>query len=116
MADKTLCSPDKIRVLSPDEVKDILDNDSNGNYLLLDVRQPEEYQNGHISGAKLIPLGDLEQRHGELDRSKNIITYCRSGRRSLGANVLLCGLGFQEVLNMGGGILGWHYRVGSRNL
>ncbi len=99
------CSPDNIITLSPDRVKSALDADRGGDYILLDVRQTEEYESGHIPGARFIPLGELEQRQGELDRSNKIITYCRSGKRSMGAAVLLCGLGFKEVYSMEGGIL-----------
>lgn len=105
------CSPDKITILSPDRVKSLLDADRGGSYILVDVRQPEEYDAGHIPGAAFIPLGVLEQRQGELDRSKKIITYCRSGKRSMGAAVLLCGLGFKEVFSMEGGILGWRHET-----
>lgn len=111
MTVKIACSLDEIRSLSPDKVKSILDADRQGNYILLDVRQPEEYQEGHIPGAKFIPLGELELREVELEREKKVITYCRSGRRSLGASVLLCGLGFKEVYNMEGGILNWHHEL-----
>jgi sulfur-carrier protein adenylyltransferase/sulfurtransferase len=46
-----------------------------GEVTLLDVRQPKEYERGHLPGAKLIPLGDLEGRLGELDRDKPIVIY-----------------------------------------
>jgi len=64
------------------------------------VRQPYEYEAGHIPGAKWIPLGEIEYRHAELERDKKIITYCRSGHRSMAANTLLCGLGFENVYNL----------------
>lgn len=111
MAMRIVCSLDEMSTLSPDEAKSILNADREGDYVLLDVRQPEEYEAGHIPGAKLIPLGELEQRQTELDKAKKIITYCRSGKRSLGASVLLCGLGFKEVYSMEEGILGWHYET-----
>jgi rhodanese-related sulfurtransferase/rubrerythrin len=109
---KIACAIDEIKSLSPDETRAILDKDSKGEYILLDVRQPEEYEVGHIPGAILIPLGELEGRQGELDRSKKIITYCRSGRRSMAAAITLCGLGFKDVHSMDGGILDWlHERI-----
>jgi rhodanese-related sulfurtransferase/rubrerythrin len=111
MAAKLTCSPDDIKVISPQEARALLDSDAKGDYILLDVRQPEEYWDIHIPGAKLIPLAELEQRQGELDRDKKIITYCRSGRRSMGASVILCGLGFKDVLNIRGGISDWHYEM-----
>lgn len=80
-----------------------------GQFVLVDVRQPEEYRSGHIPGARLVPLGELEARHGELAREKKIVTYCRSGHRSMGAAILLCGLGFKDVYTVDGGILDWNY-------
>ena len=108
---KITCAVDKIRGLTADEIKAILDKDKRGEFLLLDVRQPEEYEAGHIPGATLIPLGELEARQGELDRNKKIITYCRSGCRSMAAAIALYGLGFEGVQNLDGGILDWPYET-----
>ena len=106
---KIACAIDEIGSLSPDEVKATLDKDSKGEFILLDVRQPQEYEAEHIPGAMLVPLGELEAREGELDRSKKVITYCRSGRRSMAAAIGLCGLGFKGVNHLDGGILNWPY-------
>ena len=108
---KLTCSIDEISRLGPEDVKEILDKDKSAEYQLLDVRQPYEYEAGHIPGAKWIPLGELEYRHAELERDKKIITYCRSGHRSMAASISLCGLGFENVYNLDGGILNWHYDV-----
>lgn len=108
---KIACAVDEIRSLAPDQIKAVLDEDKKGEYLLLDVRQPEEYEAGHIPGATLIPLGELEARQGELDRNKKIIAYCRSGRRSMAAAIALCGLGFKGVQHLDGGILDWSYET-----
>jgi len=108
---KITCAVDEIRGLTADVIKTMLDKDNKGEYLLVDVRQPEEYKAGHIPGATLIPLGELETRQGELDRSKKIITYCRSGHRSMAAAIALCGLGFEGVQHLDGGILNWPYKT-----
>ncbi|UCD96399.1 MAG: hypothetical protein JSV35_07920 [Candidatus Bathyarchaeota archaeon] len=108
---KVSCSIDEIKRLSPKTLKEILEKDEKGEYLLLDVRQPEEYRAGHIPGAMLIPLGELEARHGELEKNQKIIIYCRSGHRSMGAAILLCGLGFTVVHSMDGGMLNWSYET-----
>ena len=108
---KISCAVDEIRKLTPDEMRGIMEQDKAGEYLILDVRQPQEYQSGHIPGATLIPLGELEARQEELDRSKKIITYCRSGHRSMAAAIALCGLGFKGVQHLDGGILNWSYET-----
>ncbi len=73
---------------------------------LLDVREPDEYRDGHIAGATLIPLGQLPHRIGELPRDRQIICVCRSGNRSGAAARQLIGAGLDAV-NMQGGMLGW---------
>lgn len=108
---KLACAADEITTLAPGEVKAVLDKDKKGDFLLLDVRQPEEYEAGHIPGAMLIPLGELEARWEELARDKKIITYCRSGHRSMAAAIALCGLGFKDVHTIKGGILNWRYET-----
>lgn len=108
---KLPCSADEITALTAAKVKAILDRDEKGEFLLLDVRQPEEYEDGHIPGAVLIPLGELEARQQELERGKKIITYCRSGHRSLAAAIALCGLGFKDVHHLECGILNWRYKT-----
>jgi rhodanese-related sulfurtransferase/rubrerythrin len=108
---KLACAADEIAALAPVEVKAVLGKDKKGEFLLLDVRQPEEYEAGHIPGAMLIPLGQLEARQEELERDKKIITYCRSGHRSMAAAIALCGLGFKDVRQLEGGILNWHYET-----
>ncbi len=108
---KLNCSIDEIKRLAPQEVKELLDNDALGAFQLLDVRQPREYEAGHIPGAKLIPLGELEYRYRELDNDQGIISYCRFGHRSMAASILLCGLGFENVYNLDGGVRIWDYEV-----
>ncbi len=78
-----------------------------GSYELVDVRQPGEYEAGHLPGARLIPLPELKGRIGELDPGKPCITYCRSGVRSRVAATLLGDAGFPEVHSMQGGFNAW---------
>jgi len=89
-----------------------------GSYLLLDVRQPSEYEEEHLPGAKLIPLGQLGEAVAELDRDKPVITYCAIGGRSRVAAQLLQGYGFREVYNLKGGIKAWqgHKATGPEEL
>lgn len=73
---------------------------------VIDVRQPEEYRNGHIVGAKLIPLGELKVRMQELSKDKEIICVCASGSRSSSATKMLIDAGFTAI-NMNGGMFNW---------
>lgn len=79
--------------------------------LLLDVRQPVEQQISSLPGAKLIPLDQLAQRMNELERSQEIIVFCRGGRRSLDAVKLLREQGFERSYTLRGGINAWAQEV-----
>ena len=71
--------------------------------MTLDVRTPAEYQSGHYTGAKNIPLQELEGRLAELgDKNRAIVIYCASGMRSAKAAHILTGAGFADVTNAGG--------------
>ncbi len=76
---------------------------------IVDVREREEFDGpvGHIRGAKLIALGELTARAGELSREQPIVTVCRSGGRSAQATVILRQAGFEQVANLAGGMLRW---------
>ena len=79
------------------------------NALVLDVREDAEYKTGHVLNAKLIPLGKLGERIGELEkyREKPVVVVCRSGARSANACALLGKQGFAEVYNLAGGMIAW---------
>jgi rhodanese-related sulfurtransferase len=74
---------------------------------LIDVRTPPEYADGHLAGAKLIPLQELEGRWSEIDKSKPILLYCRSGHRSGKALKILQDKGYAQAKHMEGGINAW---------
>jgi len=74
--------------------------------LLLDVRQPEEFREGHIPGARLIPLRDLPGRMNDLPRNREIVCVCRSGSRSASAARHLADAGYR-VSNLRGGMIAW---------
>lgn len=77
---------------------------------VLDVREPHEFQIANI-GGNLIPLNDLPQRVGELDREKNIVVHCKMGGRSQKAAEFLQQQGFRHVENLAGGITAWSEKV-----
>ncbi len=81
-------------------------------FILLDVREPEEFELCHIPGARLLPLSELSSRMGELDRTDEIILQCRSGKRSAKALGLLRQAGFVRLWNLKGGITAWLNEVG----
>src|SRR5512139_1814949 len=79
------------------------------NALILDVREEQEYNSGHLLNAKLIPLGKLHGRIGELERYREqpIVVMCRSGQRSASACALLGKQGFGQAYNLAGGVVAW---------
>jgi rhodanese-related sulfurtransferase len=90
------------------DVKQVAAMQSSG-ALLLDVREPDEYAQGHVPGAILIPLGQLDQRLPEIARYKNqpVALICRSGNRSAKAQMLLEQAGFSAAANVEGGMIAW---------
>ena len=75
--------------------------------LLIDVRERDEWQSGHVKGAKHIPLGELGARLGEIPRDREVLLLCRSGGRSGRATQLLQAQGFTRACNVEGGIMAW---------
>lgn len=76
---------------------------------LVDVRTPEEYYDGHIAGAHLLPKSEVQARCGELPRDPDraIVVYCEHGMRSTAVCSLLAQHGWQRLLNMTGGASAW---------
>lgn len=87
--------------------------DSGSPFVLLDVREPFEYDIARIPGSKLIPLGELPSRMSELDTADEIVIHCKSGVRSAKALRQLQKAGFGKLYNVEGGILAWADRVDS---
>ncbi|MEJ2324279.1 MAG: rhodanese-like domain-containing protein [Nitrospirota bacterium] len=97
-----------VNEVSPEGVRKLIAGSDPEGYNLVDVRQPGEYAEGHLPGAELIPLSELQARQGELDHDKRTIVYCRAGRRSRAAAGMLAGMGFRDVAHMEGGILAYN--------
>jgi rhodanese-related sulfurtransferase/rubrerythrin len=98
---------------SVDEVRAFLERGGREEYSLVDVRQPREYEAGHLPGARLIPLGELPDRCAELDRERATVVYCAAGVRSLSGAAILARAGFRKVISMSGGIHAWQGAVAS---
>ncbi len=101
----------KIETMNVDQAKEWFIGNKGSEFIILDVRQPEEYRSGHLPGAVFIPLPDLINKVGELDHAKPIIAYCRSGNRSRAAAAFLLSYGFSKVYSMDGGITAWNGQV-----
>lgn len=88
--------------ISADEAAKMIEG--NQDIIVVDVRTLEEYQQGHIKNAKLLPLTDLEEKAGSVlpDKGKIILVYCRSGRRSSVAADILFNSGYENVYDFGG--------------
>jgi len=83
-----------------------------GDYVVVDVREREEYDAGHIPNAVLVPLSDLEKtaKIKLPDKNKELLIYCRSGRRSKIAAERLAKLGYGKIKEFGG-IIDWKYEI-----
>ena len=95
--------------LTPLEVKKMMDEKKP--FVLIDVREPHEYQICNIPGSKLIPLGEVAQRMNELNSADEIVVHCRSGQRSAQAVEFLMKAGFGKIHNLKGGVLAWSDQV-----
>jgi len=93
--------------ISPVEVKKKLDD--GGDFVFLDVRNDDEYEEEHIPGTTLIPLGKLKERMGELPKDKEIIGFCAISLRAYAACLTLKANGFENVKFMDGGMAAWPY-------
>jgi len=78
--------------------------------LIVDVRTPAEYAEGHIAGAVNLPLQTIEQWYKELPKDKPVYLYCRSGNRSQQAAEFLKKKGFSNIYNEKGGLVDWKKR------
>ncbi len=99
---KKLFTP--VRSMDGKEAKAYMARHGENEYTILDVRQPWEYEESHLPGAKLIPLPQLSDAYQELDPEKPTIVHCAIGGRSRVAAQMLSGWGFKEVYNLAGGI------------
>ena len=96
--------------ITAQEAKEIMDTEEG--YIILDVREQDEYDAGHIPGAILISYTQIEEKANEMlpDKDQLILVYCRSGRRSKLAAEALAELGYTNIKEFGG-ISDWPYEV-----
>ncbi|MGH9470547.1 MAG: molybdopterin-synthase adenylyltransferase MoeB [Terriglobia bacterium] len=99
----------RVPEITPVELKRLMD--SGHAPVLIDVREPHEYDICRIPGSRLIPLGEVPARMNELDTADEIVVHCRSGARSARAVEFLMKSGFHKIRNLQGGILAWSDQV-----
>ncbi len=101
--------PGAVTDVSAEELRAFMATHREEDYLLVDVRQLEEYRAGHIPGSKLMPLGELGERFAELEaeRDRHLVFYCRSGGRSARAAAYAVSTGLPRIYNLVGGFVGW---------
>ncbi|MGC9195183.1 MAG: rhodanese-like domain-containing protein [Syntrophobacteraceae bacterium] len=99
----------EIQEIYPEDVSRYISQKKETDYLLVDVREVAEYENEHIPGAKLLPLSELEGRLDELPEDRELVFYCRSGRRSMAGAMLArdSGLVRAAIYSLVGGISAW---------
>ena len=99
-----------ITSVSAQEAKLLIDkHQDDSDFVILDIRTPFEFQQGHIQGALLIDYRNPQFKEvlGRLDRSKTYLVYCRSGNRSGRALDIFSNLGFEQIYHLSRGILEW---------
>lgn len=96
--------------ITAEEAKQIMDSEEG--YVILDVREQDEYDAGHIPGAILIPYTQIDEKANEMlpDKDQLILVYCRSGRRSKIAAEALVEIGYTSIKEFGG-IIDWPYET-----
>jgi rhodanese-related sulfurtransferase len=96
----------QIEQVTPTEVRDM--QARNDAVVYLDVREPNEWNLGHLPGAVHLPRGNLESKvEGLVDRDQRVVVYCARGNRSALAALTMKQMGYDKVASMSGGIQGW---------
>jgi rhodanese-related sulfurtransferase len=93
---------DETREVSREEAQKLIEDGAQ----LVDVRAPHEWNAGHIGSARHLPLAELAERTGEIDKDRPVVLYCRGGNRSTMATDALTDAGFDAV-KLSEGIVGW---------
>jgi len=97
--------------ITADQLKERINDKSDNNFIIVDIRDDASFDEAHIPGAVNIPLNELGYRWFSLDKSKDIIVYCFTGVASEVACQILVNAGFKDVYNMTGGIKAWDYPI-----
>jgi rhodanese-related sulfurtransferase len=95
----------QVPLIEPAQVRGLIS--LGGKLTIIDVRTPEEYAQGHLNGAMLMPLDKLPNTYSTLPKKGKLIVYCRSGHRSAKAVQFLTEHGYSNAVSMNGGYLAW---------
>lgn len=93
--------------LTPRQLADWLADASRAAPVLLDVREPAEYELCHLEGASLVPMREIPARIAELDPARDTVVICHHGGRSMQVGMFLEAQGFHDVINLSGGVAEW---------
>ena len=96
-----------MRQLSATQLKDWLADANRARPLLLDVREPWEFETCRIADSISMPMRGIPARHSELDRDQDIVMICHHGARSFQAGMFLEQMGFASITNLQGGVAAW---------
>ncbi len=97
-----------IHEINPEELRRYIREHNEKDFLVVDVRQPDEYEEGHIPGARLLPLPELVRKMETLPSGLDLVFYCHNGGRSMAASLMVEEeFGAAGIYNLNGGILSW---------
>lgn len=100
-----------MRHIRPAELKDWLDDHRREKPLLLDVREPWEFERCHLDGAELLPMASIPSGYGRIDPQREVVVICHHGVRSFHVARFLEHNGFTNVINLTGGVDAWAKEV-----
>ncbi|MBE4907514.1 rhodanese-like domain-containing protein [Bacillus luteolus] len=95
-----------ITSITTEELAEKLDS-STENVVFVDVREVDEFQEGHVEGMINVPLSTLKENYNQIPIDSEIVLFCRSGNRSMQAAQILQDLGYKKIINVEGGIMSW---------
>lgn len=100
-----------MKQLTPTDLSAWLNDPARDKPVLLDVREPWEYQHCHIDGSVHVPMGAIPARFNELDPDAEVVVICHHGGRSAQVGMFLERQGFKHVINLASGVAGWAAQV-----